>query len=90
MHIYLSKVPAVLLNGIVPLVMNAQESARLTSLLSTNGKSMSNPILDANGNVDADASRRVEIKFRLKDEEMLEELQTLVEDGQKQAAQAVG
>ena len=39
-----------------------------------NGHSMSNPILDADGNVDMDASRRVEVKFRLKDEEMIQEL----------------
>lgn len=32
------------------------------------------PVLDANGNVDKDASRRVEVKFRLKDDEMIEEL----------------
>lgn len=46
----------------------------LQEKLTVNGHSMSNPILDENGNVDKDASRRVEVKFRLKDEEMLEEL----------------
>ena len=35
---------------------------------------MANPVLDADGNVDKDASRRVEVKFRLKDDEMIEEL----------------
>jgi chemotaxis protein MotB len=46
----------------------------LQEKLTVNGHSMSNPILDENGNVDKDASRRVEVKFRLRDEEMLEEL----------------
>ena len=31
-----------------------------------------------NGNVDKDASRRVEVKFRLKDEEMIDELNQLL------------
>ena len=39
---------------------------------------MANPVLDANGNVDKDASRRVEVKFRLKDEEMIDELNQLL------------
>ena len=39
---------------------------------------MSNPVLDADGNVDKDASRRVEVKFRLKDEEMINELNRIM------------
>ena len=39
---------------------------------------MANPILDAQGNVDKDASRRVEVKFRLKDEEMIDELNQIM------------
>ena len=39
---------------------------------------MANPVLDADGNVDKDASRRVEIKFRLKDEEMIDELNQIM------------
>ena len=39
---------------------------------------MANPILDEDGNVDMDASRRVEVKFRLKDEEMIEELNKIM------------
>lgn len=50
------------------------QSETLLEKLTVNGHSMSNPVLDENGNVDKDASRRVEVKFRLKDEEMLEEL----------------
>jgi chemotaxis protein MotB len=39
---------------------------------------MSNPVLDAQGNVDKDASRRVEVKFRLKDDEMIQELNRIM------------
>jgi chemotaxis protein MotB len=46
----------------------------LKQVLTVNGHSMAKPILDENGNVDMDASRRVEVKFRLKDEEMIQEL----------------
>ena len=41
---------------------------------------MANPVLDADGNVDKDASRRVEIKFRLKDDEMIDELNQIMSD----------
>ena len=34
--------------------------------------------LDADGNVDKDASRRVEVKFRLKDDEMIDELNQIM------------
>jgi len=42
--------------------------------VTANGKSHSIPIYDAAGNIDMDKSRRIEIKFRLKDEEALKEL----------------
>ena len=54
--------------------LNSDQSQDLQEYLTVNGHSMANPVLDANGNVDKDASRRVEVKFRLKDEEMIEEL----------------
>ena len=40
---------------------------------------MSDPVLDADGKVDKDASRRVEVKFRLKDEEMIQELNKIMQ-----------
>lgn len=46
----------------------------LKSKLTVNGHSMNNPILDDKGEIDAEKSRRVEIKFRLKDEEMISSL----------------
>ena len=51
----------------------------LQDCLTVNGHSMSDPVLDANGNVDKDASRRVEVKFRLKDEEMIQELNKIMQ-----------
>lgn len=47
----------------------------LQKLMTVNGRSFSNPIYQANSaEVDMAASRRVEIKFRLKEEEMIEKI----------------
>lgn len=51
----------------------------LRGIMTANGKSFSNPIYKADGSVDAEKSRRVEIKFRLQDEEMITQLQQLLE-----------
>ena len=58
--------------------LDATQSQNLEKYLTVNGHSMVNPVLDASGNVDKDASRRVEVKFRLKDEEMIDELNQLL------------
>lgn len=58
--------------------LDATQSQKLEKYLTVNGHSMANPVLDANGNVDKDASRRVEVKFRLKDEEMIDGLNQLL------------
>lgn len=58
--------------------LSDQESLDLQDYLTVNGHSMANPILDADGNVDKDASRRVEVKFRLKDDEMISELSAIM------------
>ena len=70
--------------------LNADQSKELQEYLTVNGHSMANPILDANGNVDKDASRRVEVKFRLKDEEMIEELNKIMSDSEKTAEEKTG
>ena len=44
---------------------------QVRSLVSVAGRSWSNPIYNADGTVNEDASRRVEIKFRLSDEDMI-------------------
>ena len=58
--------------------LDSTQSVNLQNYLTVNGHSMANPVLDADGNVDKDASRRVEIKFRLKDEEMIDELNQIM------------
>ena len=59
--------------------LSEDNQALLRQNLTVNGHSSSNLILDANGNEDAEASRRVEVKFRLKDEEMIEELRGILD-----------
>lgn len=61
------------------------ETTQLQKLLTVNGKSWSNPVYqkDILGNptdeVDMQASRRVEIKFRLKEDEMIEKIAGVLE-----------
>lgn len=57
------------------------EEENLRSKLTANGHSMSNPVYDENGEINMDASRRVEIKFSLKDEEMIQELKEILDGG---------
>ena len=57
-----------------------REKEELKDVLSTVGKSFSEPILKANGSVDMDASRRVEILFRLRDEEMIREMMEILNE----------
>lgn len=63
------------------------EIEQLQELLTVNGKSWSNPVYqkDASGSqteeVDMPASRRVEIKFRLKEDEMIEKIAGVLEQG---------
>lgn len=56
----------------------------LENYLTINGRSYSEPIKDENGNIDKNASRRVEIKFRLKEEEVLLQIQKELEKGTKE------
>lgn len=55
-------------------ILSEKERENLEKVLTTNGKSFSSPILTEDGEIDADASRRVEILFRLRDEEMINEM----------------
>lgn len=68
--------------------LNSDQSQDLQEYLTVNGHSMANPVLDANGNVDKDASRRVEVKFRLKDEEMIEELNKVMTEADTKTERA--
>ncbi|MCR4897433.1 MAG: OmpA family protein [Lachnospiraceae bacterium] len=66
--------------------LNADQIEKLQKLLTVNGKSYSSPVYvkDAFGNdtteIDMDASRRVEIKFRLKEEEMMARIEDVLKD----------
>ena len=55
------------------------EKTRLYDIMTANGRSWSDPVYNADGTVNADASRRVEFKFRLKDQEMIEEMSRILE-----------
>lgn len=55
------------------------EKELLYDIMTANGRSWSDPIYGSNGRVDADASRRVEFKFRLKDAEMIDEMSRILE-----------
>ncbi len=65
--------------------LSEAKTEQLQKLLTVNGKSWSNPVYqkDASGNptqeVDMLASRRVEIKFRLKEDEMIEKIAGVLE-----------
>lgn len=51
--------------------LNASAKKTLLGLVTASGRSFSAPVLGANGDEDQNASRRVEIKFRLKDDETI-------------------
>ena len=55
----------------------------LRQMVTANGRSFSDPVLDANGNEDQNASRRVVFKFRLTDEQMIEQLKTILESNEE-------
>ncbi len=60
--------------------LTEREKGELEKVLSTVGKSYSEPILKSDGSVDADASSRVEILFRLRDEEMIREMMEILNE----------
>ena len=55
-------------------VLSKEQIAELQTIVTANGRSYSDPVYNDDGSVNMDASRRVEFKFRLKDEEMVEEM----------------
>jgi len=55
--------------------LNDSQINRLQTMLTVNGRSFSSPVYKPNSQViDMEASRRVEIKFRLKEDEMIEKI----------------
>lgn len=59
--------------------LTPDQLALLQLILTSTGRSESDPIYNPDGSVNMDASRRVEFKFSLKDAEMIEELQQILE-----------
>lgn len=61
--------------------LSAEQRTLLTRILTAKGRSFSNPILHPDGTENRDASRRVEIKFRLKDTEMIQRMNEILSNG---------
>ena len=59
--------------------ISADQKRQLRDVATANGRSFSDPVLDEFGNEDMDASRRVVFKFRLTDEQMIEQLKAILE-----------
>lgn len=59
-------------------VLTADQIVYLRNILTANGRSYSDPIYDAYGRIDPEASRRVVFKFRLIDDEMIEAIQEVL------------
>ncbi|MEW4414294.1 OmpA family protein [Clostridium sp. AN503] len=59
--------------------LSGDKIAQLQKLMTVNGRSFSNPIyLNPSLDVDMEASRRVEIKFRLKEDEMIQKISNIL------------
>lgn len=55
--------------------------AQIRKIMTANGRSWSNPIYETDGiTINKNASRRVEFKFRLKDDEMISTMKDILED----------
>lgn len=59
-------------------ILSEKKIQSLRKIVTANGKSFSNPVLDDNGTEDQNASRRVEFLFRLKDEEMINDMSDIL------------
>lgn len=60
--------------------ITADQKSHLRTVATANGRSFSDPVLDAEGREDMDASRRVVFKFRLTDEQMIQQLKNILEE----------
>ena len=76
--------------GISDYFSDESAASALQEKLTANGRSESNLVLDENGMEDSDASRRVEVKFRLKDDEMIQELSEILSSGSGETLPSAG
>lgn len=60
--------------------LTGEQKLKLQEILTAKGRSYSDLVRNADGSENADASRRVEFKFSLKDAEMIEELNRILSD----------
>lgn len=60
---------------------NYNHKEDMEKYLTINGRGYAEPVLDKSGNINKNASRRVEVKFRLKEEEVLLQIQKELEKG---------
>ena len=58
--------------------ISGEKATLLRSILTAKGRSYSNPVYNADGSINMDASRRVEFKFRLKDTEMIDDIRNIL------------
>ena len=58
--------------------LSQKQLEKLRDILTAKGRSYSDPIYNADGTINMDASRRVEFKFRMKDSEMIDEIRQLL------------
>lgn len=58
--------------------LSTAQLQQLQKLLTAKGRSFSDPVYNSDGTVNMDQSRRVEFKFRLKDSEMIEEMNRIL------------
>lgn len=63
--------------------INYEHKEDLKGFITANGRSFSNPIYDENNNIERQKSRRVEIKFRLNEEETLLKIKKELEEGKQ-------
>lgn len=58
--------------------LTSAQKTELQSIITAQGRSYSDPVYDSYGNEDQQRSRRVEIKFRLKDAEMIQQMNLIL------------
>lgn len=60
--------------------LSTRQRTLLQQILTATGKSWADLVYDENGREDPEASRRVEFKFSLRDEDMIEEMQRILQE----------
>ena len=64
--------------------LSAMDKETFKSILTANGRADADPVYNADGTVNLDASRRVVIKFRMKDADMIDQMSAILEGGSRQ------